>query len=166
MFRKLDIDLREIDLSLIKGQANNSYGSTFIEHPVKNLDHVLEILKTKVKFKIRPSRVNVTDILSPGADPHIDHWPVALNYYFTAGNDITKFYKHSSVHAHREIGLFDKNKLELQATFVANQGDCILLNTHVPHSVSMAESSPPRTILRFIWFDRTYDEILESIQIL
>lgn len=169
MYKKLDLDFGAIDLSLIKGDPNNSYGKTFIEHPVKHLEYVLDIIRPKIKFNIRPNRINITDIISPGADPHCDHWPVALNYYFDAdGNDTTYFYKlkNENEYQHREVKIYNKNDLQVVDSFIANRGDCYLLNTHAPHAVYMATENSVRTMLRFTWFNQTFDDVLNSIEII
>ena len=169
MYKKLNLDFSELDLLLIKGNPNNSYGKTFIEHPVKHLEYVLNIIRSKIKFNIRPNRINITDIVFPGADPHCDHWPVALNYYFDAdGHDTTYFYKlkNENEYQHREVKIYNKNDLQIIDSFVANRGDCYLLNTHIPHAVYMATENPNRTMLRFTWFDKTFDDVLNSIEII
>jgi hypothetical protein len=169
MYKKLNVDLGEIDFSRIKGNLNNMFGKNFIEYSINDIDYLEEVLSKKISFRVKPDRVNITDILNPGAAPHTDFWPVSLNYYvsYTDSKDITLFYKKTVGQQVREICMYDPKTLSPIGFFKAKQGDCILLNTHIPHSVKMAETNKePRTILRFTWFDKTFDEILESIKIL
>jgi hypothetical protein len=169
MYKKLNVDLSEIDFSRVKGTPINNFGKNFIEHSIKDIDYLETFLSKKILFQIKPDMINVTDILTPGADPHTDFRPVTLNYYgsYIDDNDITFFYKKAVGQSVREVCIYDPKTLIPVDAFKAKQGDCILLNTHIPHSVKMAETNTePRTMLRLGWLDRTFDEILESIKIL
>ena len=159
-----------MELDKIKGSFRNGYGDAFKEYIIKDLDYIIECIKFKIKFNIRPSRVNVTDIHSPGAKAHTDAWPASLNLYFNAsgGEDITTFYERQNDNQ-IDVGAvkrFNETDLIPIATFTANQGDCYLLNTFIPHSVELKQPNDVRTILRFTWLDTSFEEVLKSIQLL
>lgn len=169
MFNKINLNLSEIDISELKGIQINSYGDTFHEFELLNQSLLFEILSTKIKFDILPSRCLITDILSPGAGPHTDAWPTALNYYFNAGDDITYFFNeinNTGGYEHREVRRYPRNNLKIVGTFLANKDECYLLNTHRIHAVYMPVPKKTRTMLRFVWFNHNYDAVLNSINLL
>ena len=158
-----------MELDKIRGSYRNGYGDSFKEYQIKDLDYVIDCIKFKLKFNIRPAKVNITDIHSPGAKAHTDAWPAALNLYFNAsgGDDITTFYKRKNDNK-IDVGAVKRfNEIDLIpiSTFTANKGDCYLLNTSIPHSVELKHPNDVRTMLRFVWVDTTFKEVLKSIQI-
>jgi hypothetical protein len=160
-----------MELDKIRGVYRVGYGGTFREFTIKDLTYVIDCIKSKISFDIRPSRVNITDIHAPGVAIHTDRYPAALNLYFDAagGDDITTFYDASNstpVNVGWDVQKYDESNLAPIGTFVANKGDCYLLNTSIPHGVTLVTPCTVRTILRFVWLENSYNEVLNSIKII
>jgi hypothetical protein len=169
MFQKINIDFSDINLNNFRGSCENVYGETFKVYSVKNLEHLYKKINEKIKFKIKPTRINITDIHGPGVDPHTDVWPVSLNFYFTANsnNEVTTFFKKANNNfvSIGNVKKFKEEDLIPIDTFIANEGDCYLLNTFIPHNVKMKNVQDVRTILRFVWFDHSFQQVLDGIDI-
>lgn len=168
LYKKLDINCSHLDILKLKGDKKNSYGATFLEYNILDWRYLKNFVHGNFKLKIIPDRVNITDIVDNGAAVHTDHWSVALNFYLTTTGDTTKYFKVKGADGTqvREIKVYDQKDLEEIDSFVADTGDCYLIDTHTPHSVLHESERKIRTILRFAWFNRTIDEIADSIKIL
>jgi hypothetical protein len=167
LYKKLDINCSHLEISKLKGNKKNNYGPTFLEYDILDWNYLKDFVVKNFILKIRPDRINVTDIVDHGADVHTDHWPVALNFYLTTTGDTTKYFKVKGVNGTqvREVKVYNLEDLEEVDSFVANTGDCYLIDTHSPHSVLHEGERKIRTILRFTWFNKTIDEIADSIKI-
>ena len=163
MFKKLNINFDNITINdFIGKQKTNSYVS-FYEFDIKDQSNLDSLIKSKIKFNISPDSFNITKIDYPGSSPHTDLWQTALNIYITAGNDKTYFWKkrdNSRLITNTNTNFYYKN-IQLAGMFIANKGDCYLLNTHVIHSVEVKQSS--RYILRFYWMNYNFEEVESSI---
>jgi len=157
MFKRINLPTLDLNLDTLAGTPISSY-KHFDEY--KSNMEVFENLT----FQIKPSEINLTKITSPGVAPHKDVWPVALNYYINAGKDSTAFWK-SNINRNISNGptIFNRSELVKVNEFVANTHDWYLFDTKVIHSVDMSKNSNPRFILRFIWRDHSFDEILKSL---
>ena len=175
MFHKFNLTIPELDIARLKGSKFGTLDNLFpefIESEVNDPQYFLDACKDVINFNIKPDNMNITVIKKFGANiPHTDVWPVAFNFYIHANNnDITTFYNNPSNHrvVIEEVpGLYeyDINKLIISDSFCAKTNDCYLLNTHRPHSVSNFNNES-RTLLRLMWYDYSYDTVLNSIQIL
>ena len=73
-------------------------------------------------------RMVATDVLKPVLPAHVDYnRTCGINFYLEAGGETTHYYD------------WDKPSCNLQetASFQASQGDCWLIDTSIPHSVSL-----------------------------
>ncbi len=168
MFKKLNAKFN-IDVDYIKGDLSRSIPPVFYEFSIKNKDYLSKILEEKINFKIKPLLINLTEIHSPGVIPHCDKWNVALNCYLNAGGEKTIFWKekNSKIDCLKNLHgtlMYSIDNLEKIKSFVADQSNCFLINTHQIHSVEVIDT--PRIILRFIWFKQDFEKILNSIEIL
>jgi hypothetical protein len=165
MFQKLNISLSELDFVKLKGE--NSFDlSTFKEFSIIDTDYLFSTLSKQVQFDVKPN-VNITEITFPGATPHTDTWPSAINFYFDIGDDETFFWKEINVSPDTKKGLvfYDPKKLEQIGYFKANKGDCYLLDVgNSIHSVKMHTPNTTRRILRLYWQELSYNQVLQSLK--
>ena len=168
MFRKLNIALPNLDIERLKGTCDFQNGN-FIQYTIADLSYLQNVIDDYLDLQIPPDTVNITVIADrSGEYPHTDVWPVALNYYLYAHKEVTTFYDNPTGHK-IDSGLveglhqYELKKLVPASTFIAKTDDCYLLNTHVPHTVSFTYEQSTRTILRFVWYNASYEEILNSI---
>jgi hypothetical protein len=174
MFKKLNVTLSELDTDRLK---NNSIFSkpTFKEFSINDRDYLFSILDNQFQFNISPHAVNITEISYPGIKPHTDSWPVAINIYFDVGSDETCFWKNVSLKESSPVdsrpgaaGLiksYNAGDLQKVGSFIANKGDCYLLDIKKIHSIEMSVPNTTRKILRLCWQKYSFDEILESIKL-
>lgn len=171
LYKKLDLDLGSVDFERLKGKSF-PFSRSFFEIQINDWDYLRSILKDRIRFKIRPDRINVTEITYPGAHPHVDAWTVALNYYFNTGSEATNFYKvredgaKSKTHRDPQVLVYDLEDLEQIGQFSAEVGDCYLLDTKAIHAVGVNDPSAVRKIMRITWLKGSVEEIYESIEIL
>lgn len=168
MFEKLDILFDGTEIEQFKHPYHTAaYGKRFIEYPVTDKAQLMQVINKKINFDIYPTTVLFTEILGPGAPAHCDRWKTAMNIYLSSGvDDVTNFYTvDDSGTKIREVVIFDYKNLTLDKSFIANKGECFLLNTHVPHDVDMKETGSKRLILRFTWENYSFQEIKDSIKI-
>jgi len=168
MFKKLNLPPLHLtlnDLILKKGGVDEY---NFKEFVIENKDLLNANLAKILVFRIPPDKVNITTITAPGTRAHRDQWPVALNFYLTAGNERTWIWKiknitNTSMVHNKHVNVFRYDDLEKVDSYIANQNDVYLLDTHSIHSVWKEKNSAPRHILRFAWEKNTFNEILDSI---
>jgi len=166
MFKKLELPIIDIDLKLLKGEVNYQNNS-FIQYRINNFSTLHKNVTSKIKFQIKPDIIQLTEIGYPGTDPHTDTWPVALNYYVNVSGNTTHFWKPTNnVSYKREKGLTGFNILNLtpSGTFTANIADWYLINVNEIHSVQVDQGSEPRLILRYVWKNYSFEEILQSFE--
>lgn len=173
IFSKINLNLPNIDLNNLLGDISQNMGGydVFKICKIKNSTYLDELLKDKIVFNIPPRRVNITIIEPGGANyAHTDVNSVALNYYIKAEEEITTFFDNPDGHKNpsfaRGAYSYDIQKLIPISHFQAKTNECYLLNTHIPHLVTNVHEKYDRIILRFIWNKKSFDEILESIEIL
>lgn len=171
MFKHI-LHLPDIPFTQFKGDVTMvSPSKTFIQYNVKNANEFKSLLDKHLSIGTPPDLINFTEILSPGAGPHIDGFQTALNYYVTADQqDQTMFWRVpdkdivlESVSPKFESFFNQRNNLIHLETHTASKGDWILINTHVIHSVNVT-STTPRLILRLIWNTRSFETIQNTIE--
>lgn len=171
LYKKLNLDLGSIDFERLKGESF-PFSRSFFEIRIRDWDYLKEILAGKIKFNIRPDRINVTEIVYPGAHPHVDAWTVALNYYFNTGSEATNFYKvkedgaKSKTHRDPSVLVYDLEDLDHIGSFSADVGDCYLLDTKAIHAVRVNSAEAVRKIMRITWLKGSVEEIYNSLEIL
>jgi hypothetical protein len=173
MFKKLNVSFSELEYAKLKGELAVKY-PTFTEFFILDKNYLFDILNKQIKFNIRPN-ANISEVIYPGANPHTDKWPTSINFYLDAGNDETSFWKEivSSTEAgsqpvDRTSGpkSYKEVPLEKTGSFVANTGDCYLMNVWAIHSVKINTMNITRKILRLYWDELSFDEVLQSIEII
>ena len=170
MFEKLNLNLDLVALEQLQSMRSDGWGAdTFQEHRILDLQRVLDILSPQVKLNIQPDYSNFTFIKSLGAYViHSDGLGITLNIYIRSGGETTTFYNNPSNHRlytdTPRYYLYDKNQLEFGDSFQAKTNDCYLLDTDCPHSVSNIQGT--RKILRLVWSEATFVDILNSIEII
>ena len=167
MFQKINLSLEDLDYFKLKGKIVFDL-PTFKEYSIKDLDYLNETLYKKVKFTNKPF-ANITEILYPGASPHTDKWPTAINFYFDIGDDETFFWKEHqpTISFKKKLTIYNKDTLDQVSSFKANKGDCYLINVgQCIHSVKMYAPNTTRKILRLFWFNRSFDQVLNDLNTL
>ena len=169
MFKKLNLpplDLTLADLDLLKGGVASS---NFNEFYIKNKNFLDTKIAKVLSFNVPPDTVNITTITAPGTRAHKDQWPVALNFYLTAGDERTWIWRlkeditEPMPTVSDYVTTFKFEELEKVDSYIAKQNEFYLLNTNSIHSVWKSKDSPPRHILRFAWQLATFEEVLDSI---
>lgn len=114
------------------------------------LPHVLLALETPQVFLLE---LPATDVADPVLPAHVDiNKTCGINVYLEAHGETTKFYKWNK-----------KNKTsEFEEEFCAEEGDCWLMDTTVPHSVTMLPNTR-RRILTFSFTKTKYEEVLGAL---
>ena len=169
MFKKLNLNLDLVELEKLQSIPHGVGADTFQEHRILDLQRVLDIVAPQVKFNIRPDYSNFTFINRLGAYIiHSDAFPTALNIYIRSSGETTTFYTNLTTHRFYtntpRLYLYDKNQLEFRDSFQAVTNDCYLLDTDCPHSVSNIHVT--RKILRLVWQEANFTDILNSIEII
>jgi hypothetical protein len=170
MFEKLNLNLDLVALEQLQSVRSDGWGAdTFQEHRILDLQRVLDILSPQVKLNIQPDYSNFTFIKSLGAYIiHSDAVPTTLNIYILSSGETTTFYNNLTNHRFYTntpgFYLYDKNQLEVKDSFQAVTNDCYLLSTECPHSVSTIHGT--RKILRLVWRETKFTDILNSIEII
>lgn len=169
MFKKIDLNLSEHDLSVLKGQITYNYRGIFLEQEVNDYEQLDRILKSKIKFHIQPSRILFSDFTSDATRPHIDGWPTAMNYYFSDISGTTYFYdqiQKIGAYGSEIWKLHNPENLKIVSSFTARKNDCYLLNTHQAHSVDIPSGCGIRSMLRFVWKNHDFLTVSDSIEVL
>jgi hypothetical protein len=168
MFKKLNTSPLEIDTDRLKNSSTYSR-ATLEEFSINDREYLFTILDNQFQFNIAPRLINVTEIVYPGIKPHTDSFPVSMNFYFDVGGDETCFWKNVNLKESPLMGFKRSHSTEkdLQkiGSFIANKGDCYLLDVSNIHSVNISTPNTARKILRLCWWDYSFDEILESIKL-
>ena len=167
MFKKLNLNLDLVELEKLQSIPDGVGADTFQEHRILDLQRVLDIVAPQVKFNIRPDYSNFTFIKRLGAYIiHSDAFSTALNIYIRSSGETTTFYNNLTTHRFYtdtpRLYLYDKNQLEFRDSFQAVTNDCYLLSTECPHSVSNIHET--RKILRLVWKEAKFTDILNSIE--
>jgi hypothetical protein len=126
---------------------------------------------TRNPFKILPTYIRFSEIHGQGMLlPHRDHGITAgLNYYISASDDVTSFYKTKNNDVlsiqypnRKESNIYDQNDLIEVDRFVASSNEAYLLDVSQIHSVQRI-SSETRVFIGYLWTEHTYEEVLESL---
>jgi hypothetical protein len=181
MYKKLDFQFPELDLSRIKGNFFEGYGPFFHTYHIADAEYLHNIVSKKLIFNIAPTLCSYTEITHKGVtDPHTDTSMTALNYYINSAGGTTTFYTTSNDSARimvqqrkdnkeklkSETYAYDSRYLTIVDQFSPNDHEPWLLDIHQIHSVSKMIKSPNRTILRWLWYDVPFDDVLNSIKII
>jgi hypothetical protein len=181
--KKVNLILPNIDMSkIVGGELREGYGKSFRSYHIVDLNYFNSIVSTRVKFNIPPDNINYTEVINISSSPHTDVAKgVALNYYLETARCITIFWekKNPSIEAKMMPQLLDNGEwtessaveyeysnLKRAAHFNANANEGWLLDIGKIHSIMKPDASSVRTFFRWIWEDREFDEILNSIEIL
>lgn len=142
LFIKLDLNFNNLKISTEKDYYFKNSTGTFFQYNILKCESIHDIME----MSILPDLINVTKIIYPGITKHTDSWKTALNYYINSNEtDITTFYTYPKTYINFK------------------QHDVYLMNTHIPHEVTLKNKNSERLILRFIWFDYNIDEVYDSI---
>jgi hypothetical protein len=181
MYQKLNFQLENIDISRIKGSFMEGYGPFFRSYEIADPEYLNDLIKNKIRFHIPYTNCSFTTVSHKGVtDPHIDTSMTALNYYVNSSSGETTFYKAIDPNlremtpqllgqgnqAISETYRYDIKNLIKIGSFVSNNNEAWLLNVHTIHNVTKLPLSPHRTILRWLWYDVPFEEVLSSIEIL
>jgi hypothetical protein len=182
MFKKLDFTL-DIDFEKIKNDVmTEAYGRSFFSYAIKDMDYFNEVFSKRVKFHLPPFSINYTEISKEGAQPHTDGPLVALNYYLQTNNDATLFYEPTipdiqildpiqgldggPVNTESTVLGYDTSKLKLVNYFIAKDNEAYLFDVSKIHSIYCRDYNFVRRFIRIFWENVTFDEVLNSIEIL
>lgn len=183
MFRKINLNLGEIDISRIKGTPTEKYGPATIKlthHTIRDMSYFIGLHAGKIKFAIMPDVVWYTEIEGTGmVPPHIDPMDTAaLNYYIQTGSCTTTFYEplasaeYATTQQEFNVddvdrtvkAVMDVSKLLVKGSFTAENNDAYLMRPDLLHSVS--EPLATRKFLSYRWTGAAYDQVLNGITIL
>ena len=135
---------------------------------------MFDTIGNQINFSIKPN-ANISEVIYPGANPHTDKWPTSINFYLDVGNDETFFWREINSDIEPTINRSDRKfgpksykevPLEKAGSFIANKGDCYLMDVWSIHSVKMNTMNSTRKILRLYWDDLSFAQALESIKII
>ena len=169
MFEKINLKLSDANILKLQGELISEYNGKFLEYGIGDINYLTTLLENKIYFDIKPDNINITKIIGSGAPPHTDVWSTALNYYLiVSGDDTTIFFNKINENKNLIVGglySYSLNDLYQSGTFNAKTDDCYLLNTHQPHCVESTVETNFRIILRFIWYQKSFKEISNSIKL-
>jgi len=163
MFKKLELSIDKLDLKKLVGEE--SYRPTgAVEFEIKDRTYLYDKIKNHINFKIKPDYELVGIIKYPGTFPHTDYWNVSLNYYISTNNESTMFWKNkdNKITRNDTAYIFDSNLIEI-GSFLAKKNEFYLLDTKIIHSIKVEKNTDIRFILRFVWNNNSFEEILNSI---
>jgi hypothetical protein len=181
LYKKINLDLRSIEVDRLKGSFYEGYGPFFKTYNILDQEYLDNYLKTKVIFHIPATHLGYTEVLYKGVTtPHTDTSMTALNYYINSNTGETFFYKaidpsqkieatrylDQNVRTGSETYEYSLLNLEVIDSFLTNDHEAWLLNAHNIHCVRKTKFDKPRTILRWLWYDVPFDQVLNSIEIL
>jgi hypothetical protein len=99
-------------------------------------------------------QMEASDAQRPVLGAHVDfNRSCGINVYLEASGEITHYYHWNG----------ETKTLEEEERFVAKTGDCWLMDTSVPHSVSLVPGKQ-RKMLTFSFVSATYDQIRTAYQ--
>jgi hypothetical protein len=179
-FQKINLNLEEANQELIKGEFFEAYGPTFNSYYIKDNEYFNNLINSKICFGIQPDWVNYTEIIDYGAHPHVDHSLTVLNYYFEANDFTTIFWKLKHqvetvpVYQTRKDGKLTENRtssfnmtdISPVTSFKAKSNEAYLINIREIHSANRLKKGSPRTMIRWLWENESFENVLESIKIL
>lgn len=173
MFQKLNISCIDLDINRLKGNMSMQY-PTFTEFSILDKDYLFHTLSKQIKFNIIPN-ANISEVIYPGANPHTDKWPTSINFYLETTGEETSFWKEIKSSLDDSLQTIDLSTgprsykdcpLQKISSFIANTGDCYLMDVWSIHSVKITVPNFTRKILRLYWTDTLFDDVLKSIEII
>jgi len=144
-------------------------GTVFLEY--HNTTSLFKNQHVRNPFKIQPTSVVFAEMKGKGMLlPHRDHGvKTGLNYYISADQDITSFYKtkNNEVLGFNYPGqstsnIYNQDDVVEIDRFVANSNEAYLLDISQIHSVERI-SSNSRIFIGYQWADHAYEEVLDSL---
>lgn len=167
-YHKFPFQIKDIDIDNIKG--NSIYKKTnFEEFAISNADYLETKLVQSFIFQKKPDQYNLTEIKYPGTNIHTDSYNTALNIYLkTSIYDLTLFYELNEKDLYKNLNVTEylNNTLKLLSISKFGTGDCVLINTKIPHAVRITNRIQNRLVLRLLWKNDVFMDILNSISIL
>ncbi len=163
MFKKLELSIGELKLSKLIGDTWYCPPGV-VEFEIKDKNYLYDELKKYINFKIQPDYELIGVIKHPGTFPHKDGWNVALNYYINTNNEITTFWeKDNDEYTKTDAAYKFDDSLKEIGNFQAMKNDFYLLDTKIIHSVKVEKTTDVRFIVRVVWNNNSFNEILNSI---
>lgn len=176
-YKKVSLDLTNIDITKLKGEFYESFGNTFHHYRIKDIDYLMSLVNQQIRFLLQPDWVFIAEITDSGVNPHVDTCMTVLNYYIDSQNSITCFFKPMSDttatmvkskydDSDKESRVFEYNlkELELRASFKALDHEAYLLDTHSIHLVNKQKRNLPRRMIRWLWMDKPLQVVERFIQ--
>lgn len=175
-FKKIDnfIDLNSPLLHNLRlGKLVDQYQAPSVSleyYEFSNLDEIQKLI-IKPFCKIKPTLVCYSQITGKGLlGAHIDHGPLAcLNFYITAQEDRTIFFKKKDENIQAEIypgkdeaNVYDIKDLDVVGEFVAESNDAFMLNVNKIHCVYKINEAK-RSFINFAWYHHSYEEVINNL---
>ena len=167
MFKKLNISLSESDIVKIQSISKNCKLPSHWETEIR--EELFNVLGSKIQFAIPPEIITSTEIAYPGAIPHTDAWNASISLYLEADNDETCFWEEivATKSLKLEARAFkDMSNLKKTGFFIAQRGDCYLIDVNSIHSINMQVPNSTRKLLRLGWYNYSVDQIQSTFKIL
>lgn len=154
LFKKINIDLSDLVLKDFNSGVclHNPNGLGLSYFKLKNKQLLIDRLPEELPT---PFDIFYCIMTGPGKlFPHIDtHTTTAINYYIEGASGVTTFYKLKENASTTDIkNSFSENDVIEVDRFIANDGECYLLNVKEIHNVELPSASP-RHFINFAFKD-------------
>lgn len=173
-FARIDLDLKDLDITRIKGDLAEGYSGTFMNYYIKDPEYLENLIKEKIQFKYQPNRVYYTELRGQGTEPHIDDCMTALNYYLETDEEGVVFFNHNPLAEPKKrmsdidysyTITYKLKDLEPIGYFQSNNHEAWLLNTKCVHGVLKRDSQRTRSMIRWMWDRAPYSVVHRGIHI-
>ncbi len=172
-YTKINLDLKDIDVSKIKGDLRESYDDNVLNYEIKDIEYLNSKISNQIEFGVPPDSVMYTEIGKEGTYPHYDLNSVSLNYYIKAGQARLWWFaptQSKSKVEHSDSNLTVSYRFELEnltpIDYIEPQdNECYLLNTKVIHTVEKLIPEFPRYLIRWVWLNVRYDIVIRRIEL-
>lgn len=174
-YQKINVAIPPLDITRIKGDYVEQYGTNHTSYKVKDLDYVKTEFSKFLDFTIPADEILYVEIINEGAIPHIDFSKTSLNYYFDDCKAVTIFWNKrkdtneaklvNDINHDETIKIYNENELIPIGSFCAEPYSLYLLDIGKIHSVKKTSYTTIRKTLRMLWYEKTLAEIFESIKI-
>ena len=163
----------DVDWSIFQDSVSYSKyvsGDVILEYfSIDNID-LFRKQHTRKFYTIPPSRVRYVKITGTGIlQPHIDHnTSAALNYYISAKEDKTIFYKPllNSIPikypGKQEANVYNLDSLVETGEFIARSNQTYLLDVSKIHAV-IKTNPEDRIFIAYLWDNHSYEQLLKDI---
>lgn len=157
MFKQIELNLQDLNLTEYNSGTclhnPNGFGLSYY----KLKEGCYSILKNRLPFEYQTKLSNIFYCIMTGPGkltPHIDtHTTTAINYYIKGGNGATIFYKRIDDSTHPTIvNSFTEDGVVEVDRFVANDGDCYILDVTQIHNVDLPTTE--RHFINFMFKDK------------